>query len=197
MAARKWERQERSQILQGKEPLFVVERIVTEEGRSQLRAKVVEILNFYELQMQSEVSLVLRDMNRSTWKSIDVALQCLPNDLPIVVWDKNRSRVQAVAMVSCSEPFYLHLEFLATAPHNLDKHSGAGTAAFEDAVWLGKRRGALKLGLLSRRSALPFYEKMGVQLESYQGTLLRRSFDDFLRKKGGKATPIAIKLPDL
>jgi hypothetical protein len=178
-----------------RQPVFSVHRVVTANERKKLEQEVGTILAYYNSPDGRELLDVnqLAEANKSIWMSISLNLSEKNCFLPIVVRDRN-GELQSVALVLPDKiASTLHLEDLATLPLNLGrggKYRGAGTAAFEDAVFLCARRGFSKISFTTAPSSRPFYGKLGVHLVDNLGSLSFDKFRSFFLKHGGKAHPL-------
>lgn len=187
------ENQARSQLIEqnaGKNNnTFSAERIVTKKGRQKLAVEVDEILKFYASDegRQFLQQNPLAEGNRDRWRDIASYLVFDRSYMPIVIRDKDH-KIAAVELVTAKHQF--RLEHLAAAPQNLGKKTGAGTAAFEDAVWLCARKGYDALYLTATNSSRPFYTKLDVPLNYNHGCLPATEFAAFLQNHGGKVRKV-------
>jgi hypothetical protein len=199
LQVRKLEYNLRAQMKRGDSP-FLVERVLTQERLDFFRKEVKAILEFYEtldgqkfLEQNS-----LAKSNRQRWEGIDIYAHVEPfwdppYCIPVVVRDA-QGALQAASFVSTDRRCpIVELEQLATAPHNLGKKSGAGTAAFEDAVWFCMRKGCKAIKLTAVPEAVQFYKKMGAIFSegdgSWDAILPCKMFLPFLRERGGAGVP--------
>jgi hypothetical protein len=176
---------------------FSVNRVVASEHRKKLTQEVeATVLNFYptDAGKEWEKTVPFAEDNIRRWTDIHKYLITAENEyLPIVVRDK-QEELQAVALVfQYKWSLYLSLRVLATVPQNLGdkgRYRGAGTAAFEDAVFLAIRKGLDGIQLASGVNATDFYRKLGVQFEDWiSGELPSEEFPTFLKERGGRAIP--------
>lgn len=169
---------------------FITERIQL-EGRNQLGNEVNAILRYYassdgKLFLQTNPSA---DDNRTIWMDISKSLVLNSSYVPIVARNENQE-LEAMAMVSITQKFNRFcLEQLATAPHNLGKRSGAGSAAFEEVVRLCQETGYESLTLNTMNKSQSFYENKGVKFDYNHGTLQKADFPEYFKKHGGIAKP--------
>lgn len=196
-ADREKELADRSQIIQQNvaqnTTVFTVDRVITKSDRKKLASEARKIANFYDTSAGQQLlqDHPLAKDNQDVWINTVNNLDYNDSYLPIVVRN-NTKEIQSVALVNMNKHF--RLQELATAPQNLGKKSGAGSAAFEDAVWLCKRRGFDSLNLVTKDSARIFYQKLGVHCPLWSGSLKAEQFPDFFRDHGGKAKPAGLRV---
>jgi hypothetical protein len=175
-------------------PRFSTTRIVSSKRCQRLKSEVNAILNFYDSPdgITFMANEELAEDNRDRWKEIEPWIGSKYGFTFIVVRN-SADELQAVAAVD-KNPFTtaLDLNVIATVPQNLGKNGkcrGAGTAAFEDAVFLCIRKGYDEIQLTPSSSAIPFYEKLGFDCEDCTLYLSEKEFPTFLNRFGGKSLP--------
>jgi hypothetical protein len=187
---------DRAEYVTQRQPAFFVKRVVGKEGRNKFRKDVQAFLRYYTTE-EGKRALHEQEQaepNQDRWGEIKTYMLLEPSWLPIEVRDKE-GHLQAAALVSLHEshpyaPAHVRIEQLATAPHNLGKRTGAGTAVVEDAAWLTLRRRDHALTLMSLPSSVEFYEKLGMRLDFVNhAELLRAEIPKWLQERGGRAIP--------
>lgn len=121
----------------------------------------------------------------------DIQYSISHNSSNIVIRD-NQNNLQSAAIYE-EKKDHIYLEFLATAPWNLDnkdprKVKGAGTAALEQLALKALKAGHGKISLFSMRNAISYYKKIGFVPEKPDNdqslVLNKQATQEFLRKRG-------------